>query len=376
MINFSFYYIEANMVCVIVFGLILFHNYFNIDRQEKQVRFDNVLVAFILYFLADSVWAGIVDGFLPKELIYMIYFLIYVFMVATIYNWLIFVMAYEQIPGRESRKHRFLFLLPFLVSSVVLVVIFIVSPRILISDALEMQPLFDVFLTGGPTIYMIAILFNTITRAEKEEASSEKKKHLFIGLFPLMVTAGGLVQSVFFPYVPIYCFTCLILMLVFYIQAIEQRISLDPLTGLNNRGQLNRYCAQQSNFHMEGKQTIVIMMDIDRFKAINDTCGHAEGDKALVTVSAALKRAVNQHSMQSFLCRYGGDEFILIVHPKEVEEAENLISEIRDEINREKGQYPLSVSAGYDILSDTDDSIQDCIIRADQKLYQDKRSRR
>ena len=67
--SFSFYYIEANIVCVIVFGIILLHNYFNIDRQEKQVRFDKVLTAFILYFLADCVWACIVDGLLPKNLI-------------------------------------------------------------------------------------------------------------------------------------------------------------------------------------------------------------------------------------------------------------------------------------------------------------------
>ena len=80
--------------------------------------------------------------------------------------------------------------------------------------------------------------------------------------------------------------------------------------------------------------------------------------------------------MPSFLCRYGGDEFILILHPKGIDEVEPLILEIRGEIDQEEGQYPLSVSAGYDTLSDTNDSIQDCIIRADKKLYLDKEHRK
>ena len=124
--------------------------------------------------------------------------------------------------------------------------------------------------------------------------------------------------------------------------------------------------------------TIVIMMDIDGFKHINDTYGHAEGDRALVLVSESLKKAVNNHSMPSFLCRYGGDEFILIIHPVFHEETDKLISEIRDEI---KGvvcdaPFPLSISIGYDELLGEDDSIQSCIRRADKKLYLDKEYRK
>ena len=338
MSGFSPYYIEANIVCVIVFGIILGYNFFNIDRQEKQVKFDNVLIAFILYFLADCVWAAVVDGLLPRNLIYIVSFLIYVFMVATIYNWYAFVMAYEQVPGRDEPRRRILFLLPYLVFSVILVINFFVAPETLIDNGLETTPLFNIYLSAVPDIYMIAILFYTITRARKEEKASEKKKHLFIGFFPLMVTVGGLVQSVLLPYMPIYCFTCLILMLVFYIDSIEQRVSLDPLTGLNNRGQMIRYCSQRSNLYMDNRMTVVIMMDIDRFKSINDTYGHAEGDKALIVVADALKKTVNRHSMPSFLCRYGGDEFILIIHPVKMEETAELITEIRDEIVRTQGR--------------------------------------
>ena len=70
------------------------------------------------------------------------------------------------------------------------------------------------------------------------------------------------------------------------------------------------------------------------------------------------------------------DSFILILHPDEADEAGQVIAEVRDEIKRVEGKYPISVSAGYNTLTDTNDSIQDCIIRADKKLYLDKERRR
>ena len=220
-------------------------------------------------------------------------------------------------------------------------------------------------------------LFYTIRKAKNEENRAEKRKHLFIGFFPLMVIAGGLIQTTLFPYIPIYCFTCLILMLVFYIQSIELRISVDPLTNLNNRGQLMRYISQKSSVYQEGRQTFVVMMDIDGFKGINDTYGHAEGDKTLVTIADSLKTVLNRHCMPFFLGRYGGDEFILIVHPDGQDQVEQLISEIRDEIQAEcAGPVHLSISAGYDELLGGQDTLHNCIQRADKKLYLDKQYRK
>ena len=373
--GFSFYYIEANIVCVIVFGIILIHNHFNIDRQEKQIKFDHALLAFIFYFLADSVWAGIVDGVFPRSLFNIIVFLLYVGMAAITYFWLEYVMAYEQAPHRNRPINRFAVIFPFIVSTILLVLNFIMAPGKLISDTLETQPLFLVYLSAVPDIYMIAILFYTIRRARREENPAERRKHLFIGAFPLIVSVFGLLGEMINPYAPTFCFTCLILMLVLYIRSLDLRISQDPLTQLNNRGQLEKYCAQRANLYIEGRETVVVMMDIDKFKSINDTYGHAEGDRALQIVAGALKTVINSHSMPSFLCRYGGDEFILIVHPADVGEMDQLIQEIRTEIQKEKCAYPLSISAGYEVLRGDADTIQDCIERADRKLYEEKARR-
>ena len=95
-----------------------------------------------------------------------------------------------------------------------------------------------------------------------------------------------------------------------------------------------------------------------------------------MTVAGLLKAAINRHNTPSFLCRYGGDEFILILHPETKEEVDRLIAEIREEISRHEMPYALSISAGYDELMSGEDSIQSCIQRADKKLYLDKEYRK
>ena len=382
MSEFALYYIEANIICIIVFSILLIHNHFNLDRQEKQIKYDHVLNAFILYFLADCFWAAITADLIPKTRFTVAanIFLIYILMGATIYNWLNYVMAYVQAPHRNRSINRFAVIFPFLVSTAALIVHYLIAPQTLIDESHDSTLAFSVYMLVVPDIYMVATLIYTMRKAKNEENPLERRKHIFIGVFPLVVMTGGLIETLFFPHLPIYCFTCLIFMLVFYIQAIEVRVSLDPLTNLNNRGQLMRYVSQKSNLHQEGRKTYMVMMDIDDFKAINDNYGHAEGDRALVTVATSLKKAVSRFGIPSFLGRYGGDEFTLIAHPVSKDEIDRLIRVIREEVRREcvDGGIPylLFVSAGYDELRNDRDSIQSCIQRADEKLYEDKKGRK
>ena len=374
MYSFAVYYIEANAVCILIFGIMLLHNHFNIDRQEKQIKFDHALVAFMLYFLADCFWAAITTEMIPKTRFSVVLdsFFLYIFMGATVYFWLGYVKAYIQVPNRNRLLDRFAVVFPFLVSTAALIVHYLIAPQTLIDGAQDILPAFSIYIAVVPDIYIAAILFYTLRKARNEEDRAVKRRYLFIGFFPLLVTIGGLVETAFFPHVPIYCFTCLILMLVFYIQSIMGQVSLDPLTGLNNRGQLTRYVSQKSNLYQAGKQNAVVMMDVDNFKGINDTYGHEEGDKALVSIADSLKKVMNRRSIPCFLGRYGGDEFILIVHPDTKEEIDGLVREIRDEVE----QHDFSISIGYDALRDGEDSIKNCIQRADEKLYQDKARRK
>ena len=378
MSSYFIYYTEASIVCVIIFAIMLFRDIFSVDRQEKQIKYDGALVAFMLYFISDALWAAVIAGILPRNLFTTLTtnFANYVLMGGISYTWLRYVMAVEQVKRRDDRLNRFAIQFPFLIATIALIVTYLLRPRVLLDESLHPTLAYSAFQIAVPLIYITATIAYTMRRALREENPLERRNHLFVGLFPLMVVAGGLLQILVLPETPVFCFCCAILMLVFYISSLENRISTDPLTGLNNRGQLIHYTSQKANLHREGRRTFVVMFDINDFKAINDTYGHAEGDRALIIVADALRGVLRNHNTPMFASRYGGDEFILIVHPAEAGEVDALVAEIRDQIKAicraEATPYAIAIGAGIDELTGGDDTFARCMQRADRKLYLDK----
>lgn len=372
------YYAEANIVCLILFGIMLFRDVINVDRQEKQIKYDHALAAFMLYFVCDALWAAVIAGVLPRNrlMVLTVNFGNYVFMAAITYTWLRYVMAVEQVPNRDSRRMQLAILFPFNLATLALIATYMIKPSVLLDENMNLQPGYSVFQIAVPCVYIAAILIYTMRKAVAEENPIERQKHLAIGIFPLLVVAGGLLQIVALSDTPVFCFACAILMIAFYINAMETRISTDPLTGLNNRGQLRHYTSQRSNLHREGRLTFIIMFDINDFKDINDTFGHAEGDHALLIFANALRSAIRNRNMPMFLARYGGDEFILIIHPTDAGETDALVAEIRARLEAAcvaaNAPYLLSIGAGFSQLSGDEDTFQACMQRADQNLYRDK----
>ena len=378
MSSYFIYYTEASVVCVIIFAIMLFRDVFGVDRQEKQIKYDHALIAFMLYFVSDALWAAVIAGILPRTLFTVLStnFSNYLLMAAITYTWLRYVMAVEQIPYRENKRTKLAIQLPFYLSTLAIILTYLIRPGVLVDEELNLQMAYSIFQIAVPCVYIVVVVVYTLRRARVEESPLERKRHLFIGFFPLMVIAGGLFQILVLPETPIFCFCCAILMLVFFINSMDAQISTDPLTSLNNRGQLLHYTSQRANMYRDGRRTFVVMFDINDFKVINDTYGHAEGDRALVLVAEALKGVVKNHSTPMFLARFGGDEFILIVHAAVGEEIDPLIAEIRGLIEAKcrayQTPYMLSIGAGWNEWAGRDDTFQKCMQRADEALYLDK----
>ena len=356
MSNSFIYYVESNIVCIILFAIMLAHDRLNVDKQEKHLKYDRTLIAFMLYFISDLFWIAVTDGILPKNTftVLCVNFLNFIIISGVTYSWLNFVMAVEDVPRRERGLNQFAIVFPFLLSLFILIISVAVAPRFVIDKNLEMQTLYNVLFIIVPAIYIIAVLFYSIRKSISESDTIERRKYLFIGFFPIAVLAGGFLQLVVLPDIPVFCFCSTLLMVILYVNSMETRISLDPLTGLNNRNQLLRFFAQESNLAKDDKRTFVIMLDINDFKLINDTFGHSEGDRALTILAKSLKNAANSHNPSSFLCRYGGDEFIAIIKSEGEGKIRVFIEEIRNQIDYNcehcDAPYKLSVGIGYDEL--------------------------
>ena len=371
------FYTEASVICIIILLMILITDRIYNTKQEKHIWFGRAIISFILYFISDACWAAMLSEQFPKVRFFVVLFNFsnYVFLSLMAYGTFRFIAATEKMPFRKSLAKRILVFLPVFINILFIVIAYIQNPLYWINENNELNDLYMVLLILVPSCYLLAGFFLSIKYALKAESKEERRQFLFIGIVPLSVGAFGMLQVVALN-APTFCFGCTLMWLWLYIQNMHSLISVDDLTHLNNRGQINRYMEQ---IHYDEEERVYVMMlDIDRFKSINDTYGHFEGDRALVIASEALKEICDSVKCSTFLGRYGGDEFTIIVRAEEDQEGPDQITDMIRRLVAEKQQeyelqYDLKFSIGYDELRDKDDSIYDCMKRADEKLYVDKR---
>ena len=67
MSDYFIYYASTNIVGAIIFGIMLIHDCLGVDRQEKQIKYDQALIAFLMYFISDAIWAGFDSGVFPAS---------------------------------------------------------------------------------------------------------------------------------------------------------------------------------------------------------------------------------------------------------------------------------------------------------------------
>jgi len=375
-------YTQANLACAIIFAIMLAHDLLSVDRQEKQIKFDNALAAFIAYFISDIFWCAVITSHLPKTIytVALTNILNFFFMVLITYHWLNYVLAVLQTPGRNRRRFKMTTAMPLAISFLVFIIVYFRAPQLLVDSNLDTTRFYDAFQVTLPDIYILAALYYSFKAARDARDKVERKRYLALGLFPLSIILAGLVQILLLPDSAVFCLASAILMVSFYIDSMNSQISQDPLTRLNNRGQLRRYAHQDSSLFRDGTDTYIFMLDINGFKKINDTYGHAEGDRALVLTADALRKAVSSMESRIFVCRYGGDEFTLVMHTDGSETPEDLAGRVHEAIAESCKTadlpYKLEMGIGWDKLEREGDSVQKCIARADRKLYEAKAAAR
>ena len=226
-----------------------------------------------------------------------------------------------------------------------------------------------------PFGYILAAAIWSLHQAGKERLRQQRMEYLYLSSFIIFPLIGGVLQLAIYGVSLAWPCTALSLMLV-YVSMQNQKISLDALTGLNNRGQFDKHlytCFERAD---DGPPFALFMLDIDEFKKINDAFGHTAGDAALIDAAAILKRSLA--GTNAFLARYGGDEFAVVLHDSGKESIDALLLRITAESNRhnESGDdpYKLVFSVGYACYDRRRyTNYQDMITAADAHMYKQKR---
>jgi len=147
----------------------------------------------------------------------------------------------------------------------------------------------------------------------------------------------------------------------------------DDLTGCLRRDAFVSLIEKRKAFGFLPKQVTVAVVDIDHFKKVNDTYGHATGDEVLVQVARELTECSKEGTL---LCRMGGEEFVLVL-PCGIEEAAEELERLRDVLAQTTilttdGKM-IQVTASFGATSwDSDTALKEASIQADLALYQAK----
>jgi diguanylate cyclase (GGDEF)-like protein len=160
-----------------------------------------------------------------------------------------------------------------------------------------------------------------------------------------------------------------------YAAKLAYHASHDPLTNLVNRLEFeNRLTLALHTAATQGRQHVVMYLDLDQFKIVNDTSGHAAGDQMLRQVSALLKAQVREGDT---LARLGGDEFGVLLENCPLQEAIHIADELRMCIAdfrfvSENGSFSVGVSIGVVQVADGMHSLTDILSAADAACYMAK----
>jgi len=157
------------------------------------------------------------------------------------------------------------------------------------------------------------------------------------------------------------------------IQALEYAANFDYLSGARNR----RSFFKLSTAYLEEntiENIFAVMIDIDKFKNVNDTYGHSVGDEVIKALSVLIFSSIDDDML---FARMGGEEFVVLLQSKDKTSVEKWTETLRLhvealEISSDKGTIHISISCGIAQYSDKTSSIDMLLDKADQGLYEAK----
>jgi len=157
---------------------------------------------------------------------------------------------------------------------------------------------------------------------------------------------------------------------------LAQEVSTDQLTQIaNRRGLIASFEIEQSRLERDGGVLCMGLLDIDNFKRLNDELGHSAGDEALKALAAVVSKTLRPTDM---VARYGGEEFVVLLPNTPVDEGQQILTRLQRSLTgglflHEHKQIFVTFSAGVTVYR-MGERIEDALERADQALYEAKRT--
>lgn len=372
----SVYGMQTNVFAIIILFIIYFRN---ISKTEKKADrlFDCAIFSTIIILLLDTA-IFLFDGRSVAANIAAV-FLYYAFTPVVGFFAMVY-LEYKMEHNVNSVRRLGMATLPFLILYVIICVIDIWHDWIFFIDDDAVYHRGEFFWVSE--ILCFAFLAVPVVKAIRAvrviDDKAARKTYFSVIYIMIPVVIGAAIQ--FFLYgISTNWLGATISIFIMFIDFQNTAIMTDPLTGINNRRVLYRYLSDKTSLISSKERLFVYIIDVDRFKSINDRYGHAEGDRALVYITEILKTACR--GQDDFISRMGGDEFAVVSIRRKSDKSPGLGDTIRraaDDFNaRGLTDYKLSVSIGCAEYGQPDTgTVDDLMKKADDYMYAEKKGKK
>ncbi|MBR4916156.1 MAG: GGDEF domain-containing protein [Fibrobacter sp.] len=372
-----FGYIEISLFCIAVLVVMLIALRTSLSRLTNQTILTNVFGMVMSLFVFDLVSVLLVGHVTPLAMA-VNHFCCMAFLVVNLilaFQWLRFV-GYNLQMHFWHKKRKLLYMSIPIMAMFVLIFGSPVFGWIYRIDADNQRirgTIYFVYIFVC-CVYMLATGFIAGRRVFMKRYYSDRLMH--VSLASVGVLPGFfLVVEYFVGMLPLSAYAMVVSVLLVFLELQSRMISTDPLTKLNNRNQLHVFLDSKLGQNSQKGSVYLFVLDLDKFKDINDNFGHQEGDRALNIVADVLKRTCGPKGC--FISRFAGDEFNLVAELPDVAAAEAIKLAINYEIAQRAASLPyrLSLSIGYAASIGKGETPKDLFERADAALYKEKANR-
>ncbi len=373
----TFLYLEVNAIALALLGIIRYRT-LGVSRMIAQRNFSMAMDSQMLQFIADCLCMLIENHTLNlPPLVLLLGKTVYFMSTGLLcYFWFVYFEYLQDSPFTRSRRAVFCSSGLLWVIGTLLLTNLFTGLLFYVDDGglYHRGPLF-ILLYLLSYAYVLFTSFRALLGICRDPNGAKSRLLTTLALFPVLPAIAGIVQFRFSE-LPLVCAALALETLVMYLLWIDEMISVDPLTRLSNRKQLEYNFKQWQQGSGKEESLYLLLIDANRFKSINDTYGHTEGDAALVRIADALRGGCRNYARRCVSARYGGDEFVVLAQADSAQEVETLrgcIEKALDELNR-AAHTPYDVSVSFGVARvDAELPLKDLIAQADEQLYAEKR---
>ncbi|MGM9953395.1 MAG: GGDEF domain-containing protein [Intestinibaculum porci] len=364
------FYIAILLVCLVISSEVYGRIQRSIGRESENTAFKKIIFTYVIYIINDLLWIYILPK--PGHTTFARVLEFSEAGILSVFTFLWFGFAEYYIDGFTDKmgKIKHIFYLPVIIA-IINAAVFILN-RVGILGA-SLWPASYIYMINSPIdfFYLFFAFAHTMYKMHQEKRPN-RQLHERVIMECMLYPAIGAIASLFIYYVPFIILGILPSIIKVLIEMQNAHIYTDALTGINNRYRVSEYLEREWENCSVDHPIYIYLIDINKFKSINDKYGHLVGDQALVTLAETLKKIASEGIV---IGRFGGDEFILVDslnHDPEAVKKEIRIA-LQEAARQKNFAFDLTISIGYAKCTNAKSKVTDIVASADDALYQDKK---